>query len=385
MTSQKLLARAYRFFGELTPIMGLYAVYFASRGTSESTISLLFFIWSATVVLFELPSSIYADLFSRKQVLVLSQFFKLLCMTLWIISPNTIGFLLGFIAWGIATALNSGTFQAYLHDTVTKDKKDFKNELSVSYYASISGGLIAFMVGFFVLKYGGTYQNILVIGAASMSISLMCALLLKKDTSRRNEDDYEESILKLHIKQVRSSLKGKKLLIAVLITGALLGSLKGGLEEYHSLLLSKGGFTGASISLFFLCLSVAALVGTHIVNKNSFSIGKNIPMIFAVGIVMMLAPFVGPWVAAGALVLMNVIDSILRVNLEVALHDMTESKIRASVASTSGAIMELGSLLLFITSAAVLKFYNLNYIYYLAGVFVVALALYYSSKMAEAK
>ncbi|MDO3647554.1 MFS transporter [Nocardia mangyaensis] len=126
--------RAVLFKGtrDLLPIYALYGVLFAENGLSTAQISLLLAIWSVTSFVLEVPSGAWADTVSRRGLLILSCVLQAACFAGWMLVPTFAGFALGFLLWGIAGALESGTFEALIYD-------DLVARGEPSAYASIMG------------------------------------------------------------------------------------------------------------------------------------------------------------------------------------------------------------------------------------------------------
>src|SRR5688572_26138534 len=99
----------YAFFKSFILIYPLYAVMFVDNGLSASQISILFIVWSAVAFVLEVPSGAVADKFSRKYVLIVATLFQAAAFACWLAWPNFWGFLVGFVLWGINSALTSGT------------------------------------------------------------------------------------------------------------------------------------------------------------------------------------------------------------------------------------------------------------------------------------
>ncbi|WP_278260825.1 MFS transporter [Nocardia sp. AG03] len=129
-----LTVRAVLFRGtrDLLPIYALYGVLFADHGLSTAQISLLLAMWSVTAFVLEVPSGAWADTVSRRALLIASCLLQGICFALWMIAPSFVGFALGFVVWGIAGALESGTFEALIYD-------DLVARGAPNAYASIMG------------------------------------------------------------------------------------------------------------------------------------------------------------------------------------------------------------------------------------------------------
>ncbi|GAA3571096.1 MFS transporter [Kribbella ginsengisoli] len=94
----------------------MYQLLFTDHGLSATEVSSLFIIWSTTAFLLEVPSGAWADVFSRRKLLVLGSLIRGLGFAGWIVVPSYAGFALGFVLWGISSALISGTFEALVYD-----------------------------------------------------------------------------------------------------------------------------------------------------------------------------------------------------------------------------------------------------------------------------
>ncbi|WP_051161305.1 MFS transporter [Nocardia brevicatena] len=105
--------------GDLIPYYALYALLFADHGLGPGQISLLLAVWSMTTFLLEVPSGAWADTVSRRGLLVLSGVLLTTGFVLWTVVPSYLGFALGFVLWGVSSALRSGTFEALLYDELT--------------------------------------------------------------------------------------------------------------------------------------------------------------------------------------------------------------------------------------------------------------------------
>ena len=99
---------AYHASRDLVPLYSVYALLFADRGVDSGEISLLFIIWSLTSFLCEVPSGAWADTFDRRRLLVLSAVIY------------GAGFALGFVLWGLSSALMSGTFESMVYDELVE-------------------------------------------------------------------------------------------------------------------------------------------------------------------------------------------------------------------------------------------------------------------------
>ena len=110
----------YHASRDLVPLYSVYSLLFADHGVGASHISLLLIIWSLTSFVCEVPSGAWADTFDRRHLLVLSAVVYAVGFSSWMIWQTFAGFALGFVFWGLSSALMSGTFESLVYDELVE-------------------------------------------------------------------------------------------------------------------------------------------------------------------------------------------------------------------------------------------------------------------------
>jgi MFS family permease len=121
MTSTRHIAARWYAFGYLREVVLMYPVYaimMGANGIAPFELSVLFIVWSGSALIFEVPSGVLADRYSRKRLLVASGLIKGSVFVVWWFAPSFWGYLTGFIVWGFGSSLVSGTSEAFLFDTL---------------------------------------------------------------------------------------------------------------------------------------------------------------------------------------------------------------------------------------------------------------------------
>lgn len=151
-------------------IGAINAVYLIAGGLSLSDLVFLQAVFSATVLLFEFPSGVLADLWSRKWVVVTG---TLLCGLFYILllgAPNLFLLVVAEIAYGIGLCLISGAFEAW----VASARRD--GDMPFSHYAhlwtefSAIGSMITGAIGVWVVFWQSSYVAIYVASALLMIV-----------------------------------------------------------------------------------------------------------------------------------------------------------------------------------------------------------------------
>lgn len=109
----------YAFLYDFILGYAIYTAYMSLQGLSATTIGLLLAVWSASAIIFELPSGALSDRFDRRVLLVLSPLIKATCFILWALADDSVWMYAGgFVAWSLAESLKSGTKDAVFYEHI---------------------------------------------------------------------------------------------------------------------------------------------------------------------------------------------------------------------------------------------------------------------------
>ncbi|TDU90031.1 MFS transporter [Kribbella voronezhensis] len=171
----------------------LYQLLFTDHGLSASQVSTLFIIWSTTAFLFEVPSGAWADTFSRRKLLMLGSALSGLGYASWIVLPTYAGFALGFVLWGISSALISGTFEALVYDELAARGRTgtYAGLIGRSKAAALVMNLAATALAAPLFKLGG-YSLAGAVSVLSCVAHLLVALSLPEAAPVATADETEE-------------------------------------------------------------------------------------------------------------------------------------------------------------------------------------------------
>jgi MFS family permease len=168
----------YRITGQLLPVYPVYLLLFQQKGLSLSAISGLLILWSLPGLLLEVPSSVLADRWNRRNLMVAGRLLKGLCFVVWSFSSSFTGFAAGFILWGTGGALCSGTEEAWLYDALKAHGREREFDRiwgRSSFYYQMSVG-IASVGGSILAAYN--MQLTLWLSVAMVALSTIMATLL---------------------------------------------------------------------------------------------------------------------------------------------------------------------------------------------------------------
>ena len=376
-----------RFFGDFTPIVPYMALFFMQKNISLSSISVLFLIFSLTVLLFEIPTGILADKINRKTVLVISRILKLACFATWLIWPSFPGFAIGFILWGLATALDSGAFQAFLydhlhdHDAHDLFSKHYGNASSWSFIGLLCSALVA--AG--LIHFGWSYSELLILSIISMVIS-GTTFLFAPNPKEKTIQPKEELIVST-IRNNTGLIWKNNLLLTIFIIGITAGGIKGALEEYYPLLLGTNGVAlsliGISIAGFELMKSIGSFLAGHVPKNKTYQL----LLLVIIGALMVGMGIAHSWVLLLVIAILTLIDATLWILNDTAIQDMSSSHNRATIASYKNFGTELIALIAFLAFSLTGVTQSVQVIYIVGGIgmIVISTVLAASNKIRRIK
>jgi hypothetical protein len=244
---------------------------FTDHGLSAAEVSTLFIIWSTTAFLFEVPSGAWADVFSRRKLLVLGSLVGGLGFASWIVLPSYAGFALGFVLWGVSSALISGTFEALVYDELAaRGAADrYAGLIGRSKAAALVLNLAATALAAPLYKLGG-YSLVGAVSVCSCLAQAVVALSLPEAARVASADETEEVepgagrgffgryvlMLRLGLGEVATSRTVRKAVALVALLGGFLA-----FDEYFPLLARDVGASTTVVPLLIAGTVAAQAIG----------------------------------------------------------------------------------------------------------------------------
>lgn len=172
------LLYCYKFMSHCLPIYAFYTLLFIERGMSISEIAILVSLWSGFSILFEIPSGILADRWSRRNMLVIASFVEGFCFFIWSFSQSFSLFAVGFFFWAIGNAFVSGTEESLIYDNLKS--KNREDQFSKIYGRSRFFANVGNLTGIVISGVLVTFFSFAEISLLSACICLINALLASK-------------------------------------------------------------------------------------------------------------------------------------------------------------------------------------------------------------
>ncbi len=335
----------FRFLDNLMLIFPLYAVMFEDSGLTVFQISLLFIVWSAATFILEVPSGVLADKYSRINILAAGQIFKIIGFLFWIIMPNFIGFLIGFIFWGVKSALHSGTFEALLYDELKKFKQESHYTKILGRVESVSHvGVVGASIGASLLISSG-YSAVIVASIIFIILSFIPLYLLPK--AKIAESTHEKEYFKL-LKQGILVVKNTPVLLRLIIFLAIAIGIDAVIDEYYNPFARELGLETQMLGYFFAVVIFVDILGSLVAYKfKEYSNGVYYAWFAACGLILLAAAVLGNYFSIIFLLLFTFNYRIIKLVFEGRVQDQIPTSVRATVSSVNGFAMETSAITMF--------------------------------------
>ncbi|RIJ76151.1 MFS transporter [Nakamurella silvestris] len=334
---------------EIVPLYPLYALLFAATGLTEAQISVLFVLWSVSGMVFEVPSGVLADRFSRRSCLIWAGFIQAAGYLLWIARPDFAGFAIGFLLWSFAGSLTSGAFEALLYDGLARAgaaghyQRLYGRITSVELLAQLpAAGLATLLFGL------GGYP---MVGWASVVVCLGGSLVATgfREPPRCDAAPVPDTDALGYLQVLRSGLAqaARPLLRGIIFATAFLGGLDA-IEEYFPLLAQGWGIPIEAIPLSLLGIPLAGALGAMFGGRTGQIPATALSVALGAGLVVLAAgnALGRPASVAGIVVFYGLYRWVL-VIVESRLQERITGPDRATVTSLAALGIELGGLVLF--------------------------------------
>lgn len=347
---------AHHLLGEFVLIYPVAAIMMGEHGVEPFDLSFLFALWSLAVVAAEVPTGVLADRVSRRRLLIVSRLVKGCCFLTWFVLPGFWGYLAGFVCWGVASTLRSGTAESVLHDTLTAAgaPEQFERIYGRAAAAGHLGLVASFLAGGFLAGRVG-FGIPLALSVAGPWLAAVAVAAGVDDPPRgATSPGHRESYLETLHAGLREARSSARLLHLIGMTASIACPWEV-FEEYLPVYLDeKGAFTLGAIGLTFACASAATILAAAAAHRLPFRSLRAIALAFGVAGALLLASTAASGVlAAGLLVASAGVNGGAGVLLAGQLQRAIRGHARATVTSVAGMGQEVVGILLYLAVGVV--------------------------------
>lgn len=350
------LARA--FADDLVLVYPVYAIMMLDSGVGEFELTVLFVIWSASALIFEVPSGVVGDLIDRRAYVLAGSLIRASGYLTWWLAPSFPGFALGFVLWALGGAIHSGTLQSLLYDVLAEQGRTaaFARIYGRGQAANNLGVLTAMALGGFVAETG--YTTVLLLSAVAPILSGVLIAGLVREPPRSHADAHADGpTFTATLSAAVSALRVNRALRRVSIMFVALVAMFGTIDEFPGTLLAdlnqhtaRGMLSLGAIGLLYGAFLGAQSVGSALAHRFRAVSFRSLAVASLFAHVLLLAALAaGVWVVwpqGGVLLCAGLslyfgLMGVVEVLLETSLQHEIDVGARATITSFSGAAMDL--------------------------------------------
>jgi MFS family permease len=327
------------FLGGLALWVPIEKLFMTEIGFTSSSVGMMAAVYALVVPILEVPSGVLADRWSRRGVLILGTVAVIVSVLIGGLSQNVVVYVIAAAFLGVYFALQSGTLESVVYDTVleeTGDSEAFERTLgqvrlveSIALVASaLAGGLIAQLA-----PLRTTYF-------LTAPLLLLSALMLLRFREPQLHKTEERETLRAQLRATyRTITSGGDLRTIVLLTvvGALLMQ---GMLEFGPLwlvaLLVPPVFYGPHWAGLTAALGLGGLLGARTWFTRPWSVRVMAVAVVACCFVLVVSDHAG--LVIGVQVALTLLVVAVSIPVTRRLHDGVPSTIRAGVASGVGTL-----------------------------------------------
>jgi MFS family permease len=173
--SQYYKFAAYGFLKNLRFYEAFLILFFLEKGIDYLKIGLLYSIREITIMLFEIPSGLVADVLGRKKTLIASFFVYILSFATFYFSNHFGLMVLAMVLFALADAFRSGVHKAMIFQYLTRHNRTGQK---TDYYGhtrswSQTGSAIASLIAGAMVFYYGSYRIIFAVSAVPYFLDML--------------------------------------------------------------------------------------------------------------------------------------------------------------------------------------------------------------------
>lgn len=364
----------YCFMKNFDISSAIWVLYMVYKGLPLWQIGVVEGIFHIASFLFEVPSGALADLFGRKNVIIVGRLCSAISAVINLFANNLLGFAIGFTISALSYNLNSGSEEALVYDSLKKigDEKSYlKVNSRLNLIIEISQGLATF-IGGILAEYSYVYCYITVI---IISLLSMIPAVLFNEVPMDREDSKDKVSIKKHFKVCYDIIKDNKEILKILIYFPIVFTFNTVVFFYGQQYFSELGLNKIEISLVMLFSGLFSCIGSITCEKVIVVFKENtkyaISILMGVSIVMISSKNIVISIIFFAI--MNYANSVLYPIQSSSLNKLIPSEQRATIISIDSMMFSFTMVCLFPVCGLLGDVFNLHITFFILGIIQVLL------------
>lgn len=321
--------------------MPIIVLFYQENGLSMQNVLTLKAFYSVAVVIMEIPSGYFADIWGRKKTLILGSILGCLGFIVYSFSSDFYGFLLAELVLGVGSSFISGADSALLYDSLLQDKKEktyLKQEsrmMSVGNFAEALAGVAGGSLALISLRTPFIFQVFIAFMAVPASF-----MLLEVETSKTQIKNGFGYILKIVRYSLWENLQLRLNILYSSIFGCATLSLAWFVQPYLKQFDMNVSRIGIIWTFLNLTVGFTALFAHRIENRLG-KIGTSLLIVIGLSSGFILSGVMTSQIGIVCLFYFYIIRGIATPILKDYINRITTSEMRATVLSLRNFIIRI--------------------------------------------
>ena len=333
----------FSFFLEFMFIIPVITLFWQENGLSLSQIMLLQSIYALSIVLWEVPTGVFADKVGRKNSLIIGTGFLVFGSLIYSLGYNFLQFAIAEIIWGLGFSFMSGANSAFIYDSLkqSKKEKDFKkvwgNAKSWGYLAAGVSGII----GGLVAVYSKRLDWVLV--AIGMLIAFFIALSFKEP--KHYEKVTKKGYWKHTFECFKEAFTNKNILFLLIFNSLIAANSRIGLWFFQPY-MNQSGIPIFLFGIIWASFTIFAILGSKSADRVDNYLGERKSLWLIICLITFSFIFMGFWSIPFGFIFIYMLQFV-RGFSPVVIQDYTNKHLSQGKRATLLSIQSLVGSLLF--------------------------------------
>ncbi len=282
---EKLKSNIWKFylfqaFSALAFFVPIIVLFWQENGLNLTQIMILQSLFSLTVVLLEVPSGYFADVFGRKESLIFASSFLTIGIFTYSLGYNFYQFLIAEIFWAFGVSFVSGTDSAFIYDTLKdlKQEKLYKKTMGNAVFCSLIATSIASVIGGFIgkINFRWTFYAML----PFMILLIPLSISLKEP--KRHKHIFERGYLFELLKVLKNSLIKNEKIRWLIIYSAIIAGFNGAVLWLYQPYFKLTGLDIFYFGFVFAAFNLVAALSSKYAHQIEEKLGQKHSLILLI-------------------------------------------------------------------------------------------------------
>jgi MFS family permease len=355
--------------------MPIIVLFYQENGLAMYDVFLLQGIYSVAIVVLEIPSGYFADVWGRKSTMVIGAVFGIAGFTVYTVSHGFWGFLIAEMILGIGQSFISGSDSAMLYDTMLHEKKEKE-------YIKVEGRVIS--IGNFAETTAAIFGGLLaevslrtpfIAQVFVAAIALPAAILLVEPPSHARRKATFKEIVNI----VRFSLLESKPLKFYIYLSAVIGTSTLSFAWFVQPYLHQQGYDPSEIGILWALLNLVVGITTlyaYKIEKRLGEVKTILLIVITIAVCYISAGLITSFIGISFLFIFYFARGVATPVLKDYINRITASEIRATVLSVRNFVIRFNFAIIGPFLGWYTDHYSLAQAFWLAGILFFVLSMF---------